>query len=100
MVRLSPEGGANIVLGTKNAIVCADPCKVRISFDGKDGGLREARYPGSIKNMLYLSPQQTPLKMVKSSKRIEVEIQTQDFGWRVMQFDTTNFDLDRLNRTQ
>ncbi len=100
MVRLSPEGGANIVLGTKNAIVCADPCRVRIAFDGKDSGMREARHPGTIKNMLYLSPRDTPLKMVKSAKRIEVEIKTQDFGWRVMQFDTANFDLDRLNRTQ
>ena len=100
MVRLSPEGGANIVLGTKGAIICADPCTVRIAFDGKDGGMREARYPGSIKNMLYLSPRETTLNMIKSSKKIEVEIKTLDFGWRVMQFDTANFDLDHLIRVQ
>jgi hypothetical protein len=99
MIRLSPEGGVNIVLGTVGTIICAEPCRLRIAFDGVDEGLRDARFPGNIKNMLYLSPQLTPFKKVKGSKRIDVEIQTQEFGWRVMTFDTRDFDLDRLNKT-
>lgn len=97
LVRMLPEGTVSVAFGVPATIVCPNPCKVYARLDGIDDGKRDARYPGSQTNMLFFSPQTLPFAILRKSSKLEVEVETKEYGWRVLIFDVRGFDIDRLN---
>lgn len=97
LVRMHPEGTVNVAVGVPATIVCSNPCKVRARVDGSDDAQRDARYPGSQVNMLFFSPQTLPFEKLRHASRLEVELETKEYGWRVLSFELRDFNIDRLN---
>jgi hypothetical protein len=97
LVRMAPEGNVNVAFGVPATIICSSPCKVRARLDGSDDGQRDARYPGIRRNMLYFSPDALPFAKIRKASKLEVEVETKEFGWRVLNFDVRGFNIDRLN---
>lgn len=97
LVRMLPEGTVNVAVGVPATIVCSNPCKVRARLDGSDDGQRNARYPGSQRNMLFFSPDTLPFAKIRQASKLEVEVETKEYGWRVLSFDVRGFNIDRLN---
>ena len=97
LVRMLPEGTVSVAFGVPATIMCSNPCTVYARLDGIDGSQRDVRYPGNQTNMLFFSPQTLPFAKIRKSSKLEVEIQTREFGWRVLTFDVSGFDIDRLN---
>jgi hypothetical protein len=95
MVRMGPEGSVNVAFGVPATIVCTDPCQVRARLDN-DEAMREARYPGAQRNMLFLSPRSLSFAQIQAGRRLDIEVQTREHGWRVLSFDVRGFDSDRL----
>lgn len=96
LVRMLPEGSVNVAFGVSGTIVCPNPCKVRARLDGSDGQ-RDARFSGDQKNVLFLSPETLPFAKISKASKLEIEIETKEYGWRVLSFDVRGFDIDRLN---
>jgi hypothetical protein len=96
LVRMVPEGGVNVAFGVPATIVCSNPCKVRARLDGSDDGQRDARFPGNLRNMLYLSPDTLPFAKIRKASKLEIEVETKEYGWRVLSFDVRGFNIDRL----
>jgi hypothetical protein len=97
LVRMSPEGFVNVAFGVPGTIVCSNPCKVRARLNGSDDGQRDARFPGNQRNMLYFSPETLPFAKIRNASKLEIEIETKEYGWRVLSFDVRGFNIDRLN---
>ncbi len=97
LVRMLPEGGVNVAFGVPATILCTNPCRVWARLDGSDVGQREARYPGNQRNMLFFSPDNLPFARIRKASTLEVEVETKEFGWRVLSFDVRDFKIDRLN---
>jgi len=97
LVRMLPEGTVNVAFGVPATIVCSNPCKVRARLDGSDDGHRDARYPGNQRNMLFFSPDSLPFAKIRKASKLEVEVETKEYGWRVLNFDVRGFNIDRLN---
>jgi hypothetical protein len=95
-----PEGSVNVAVGVPATIVCANPCKVRARLDGNDDSQRDARYPGNQTNMLFFSPQTLPFARIRTASKLEIELETKGYGWRVLSFDIRGFNIDRLNAGQ
>ena len=96
LVRMAPEGGVNVAFGVPATIVCSNPCKVRARLDGSDDGQRDARFPGNLRNMLFLSPDTLPFAKIRKASKLEIEVETKEYGWRVLSFDLRGFNIDRL----
>jgi hypothetical protein len=94
---MSPEGFVNVAFGVPGTIVCSNPCKVRARLNGSDDGQRDARFPGNQRNMLYFSPETLPFAKIRNASKLEIEIETKEYGWRVLSFDVRGFNIDRLN---
>lgn len=97
MVRMLPEGTVSVAVGVPASIVCSNPCKVRARLDGNEDSQRDARYPGNQRNMLFFSPQTLPFERLRKASKLEVELETKEYGWRVLSFDVRGFNIDRLN---
>jgi hypothetical protein len=97
LVRMLPDGAVNVAFGVPATIVCSNPCKVRARLDGSDDRQRDARYPGNQRNMLFFSPETLPFSKIRLASKLEVEVETKEFGWRVLSFDVGGFNIDRLN---
>lgn len=97
LVRMLPEGTLSVAFGVPATIVCPNPCKVYARLDGIDDGKRDARYPGNQTNMLFFSPLTLPFANIRKSSKLEIEVETKEYGWRVLTFDVRGFDIDRLN---
>lgn len=96
-VRMSPEGTVNVAFGVPATILCSTSCRVLARIDGKETALRDARYPGNMRNMLYFSPDSLSFARIRAAEKVEVEVETKEYGWRVLTFDTRDFDMNRLN---
>lgn len=96
LVRMLPEGGVNVAFGVPATIVCSNPCKVRARLDGSDAQ-REARYPGNLRNMMFFSPDALSFANIRKASKLEIEVETAEYGWRVLSFDVRGFSIDRLN---
>jgi hypothetical protein len=97
LIRMLPEGTVNVAFGVPATIVCSSPCKVRARLNGSDDGQRDARYPGSQRDMLFFSPGTLPFAKIRQASTIEIEVETKEYGWRVLSFDVRGFNIDRLN---
>lgn len=97
LVRMLPEGTVNVAFGVPATIVCSNPCKVRARLDRSDDGQRDARYPGNQRNMLFFSSDSLSFAKIRKASKLEVEVETQEFGWRVLNFDVRGFNIERLN---
>jgi hypothetical protein len=92
-----PEGAVNLAFGVSATIICSNPCKVRARLDGTDDSLRDARFPGNQINMLFFSPQSLPFERIRKASKLEIEVETKEYGWRVLTFDVRGFEINRLN---
>jgi hypothetical protein len=92
-----PEGAVNVAFGVPATIVCSNPCKIRARVDGNDNRQRDARYPGNQRNMLFFSPDTLSFAKLRQASKLEVEVETREYGWRVLSFDIRGFNIDRLN---
>jgi hypothetical protein len=93
---MGSEGSVNVAFGVPATILCANPCKIRARLDGDDQQ-RDARPPGNQTNMLFFSPQMLPFATIRKSSKLEIEVETKQYGWRVLSFDIRGFNVDRLN---
>ena len=92
-----PEAGVSVAFGVPATIVCQNPCQVMARLDGGKMEKRDARYPGNQKNMLFFSPDTLSFATIRKASKLEVEVETKEFGWRVLIFDVRGFNVDRLN---
>jgi hypothetical protein len=38
-----------------------------------------------------------PFATIRKSSKLEIEVETKQYGWRVLSFDIRGFNVDRLN---
>jgi hypothetical protein len=47
--------------------------------------------------MLFFSPETLSFATIRKASKLEVEVETKEFGWRVLVFDVRGFSIDRMN---
>ena len=97
LVRMLPDANVSVAFGVPATIVCQSPCQVVARLDGGKREKRDARFPGNQKNMLFFSPETLSFATIRKASKLEVEVETKEFGWRVLVFDVRGFSIDRMN---